>query len=177
MRSIRHVRAFTATVAVLLAVAACGHGERAAGTPAASASASGPHGSPLSHEDITALAATVAEQPLTGGQHAPRQYRWVNQNALMFLQFDNPDAAKATGLRDIGIAVKGQFCKSKQPSPDFPHFHRTDAPDYAHGHGGPPGTTGYWLLWLATDTFSTHDGRQITPGVDRQQSPTPAPDC
>ena len=83
-------------------------------------------------------------------------------------------------MRYIGVAVKGVFCAEAQPggpNGGFPHFHRLDAPDYAHGHGGPLGTVGYWLLWLATDTFSTHDGRQITPGVDRQQSPTPAPDC
>ncbi len=137
----------------------------------------GPGAKTLSTQDIAALWPLFSDQPLTGGQHAPRQYRWVNPNALVFLQFDSPDAGKATALRFVGIAVTGQFCKSKQPSPDFPHFHRTDAPDYAHGHGGPPGTSGYWLLWLATDTFTMRDGRQVNPGVDRQQSPTPAPDC
>ena len=137
----------------------------------------GPGAKALTGGDIAAFWPLFADQPLTGGQHAPRQYRWVNPNTLIFLQFDNPDAAKATALRYVGIAVRGRFCKSKQPTPDFPHFHRTDAPDYAHGHGGPPDTAGYWLLWLATDTFATHDGRQVTPGVDRQLSPTPAPDC
>lgn len=46
---------------------------------------------------------------LGSGQHAPRQYRSVNPNTSIFLQFDNPDASKATALRYVGIAVKGQF--------------------------------------------------------------------
>jgi hypothetical protein len=50
-------------------------------------------------------------------------------------------------------------------------------PDCADGHGGPPGTVGYWLSWAAVDTFTLKDSRQVTPGVDRQLSPTPAPDC
>jgi len=178
MRSILRCRVPAVLAVVGLAVAACGHGTQPAAAPVpASPSVPRPHGAPLSYDDIVALAAQFQDQPLTGGQHAPRRYRWVNDKVLIFLQFDNPDPGKAAALRYVGIAVTGRFCKSAQPTQDFPHFHRTDAPDYAHGHGGPPGTAGYWLLWVAADTFSTHDGRQVTPGVDRQLSPTPAPDC
>ena len=180
MRSI--LRARTLAVAVALTVAGCGHSAAPSGTAAgtASAPAAGPTGSPLSHDDIAALAAQFHDQPLTGGQHAPRLYRWVSDKVLMFLQFDNPDPAKATALRYIGIAVTGVFCAEDQPggpNGGFPHFHRLDAVDYAHGHGGPPGTVGYWLSWVAVDTFTLKDGRQVKPGVDYQQAPTPAPTC
>jgi plastocyanin len=33
------------------------------------------------------------------------------------------------------------------------------------------------LLWGATDTYETRDGRQVVPGVDRAFSPTPPPEC
>src|SRR5436309_7743634 len=110
MRSILRVRTLAVASAVALAAAACGHSGgssgTAAGTPAASASAAGPTGSRLSHDDITALAAQFRDQPLTGGQVAPRLYRWVNDKVLMFLQFDNADPANATVLRYVGVAVK-----------------------------------------------------------------------
>ncbi|MGH3646361.1 MAG: hypothetical protein ACRDTM_04170 [Micromonosporaceae bacterium] len=131
----------------------------------------------LSKQDINALGELFADQPLTGGQVAPRFYRWVNQNVSLFLQFDAPDLAKATALRYIGISVRGEFCDSKQPSADFPHFHRVKAADYAEGHGQQPGDAGYWLLWVATDSFTQRDGRKVAPGVDREFSPTPPPDC
>jgi hypothetical protein len=137
----------------------------------------GPAAKPLAAQDITTLAELFGDNPLTGGQQAPRHYRWVNEDVAIFLQFDNSDLAKATALRYVGISVRGEFCKSKQPSRDFPHFHRTDAAEYAKGHGQQPGDRGYWLLWAATDSFTQRDGRQVHPGVDREFSPTPPPDC
>jgi len=136
-----------------------------------------PDAGALSQQEIAALGELFADQPLTGGQVAPRFYRWVNKDVSIFLQFDNSDLAKATALRYVGISVRGEFCKAKQPSPDFPHFHRVSAPTYAKGHGQAAGDRGYWLLWMATDTFTQRDGRTVTPGVDRQFSPTPPPDC
>jgi cytochrome c553 len=165
--------------ALLLVVAACGDGGDRPSPPAASPSpAAEPVGAPLSSADIAALAAQFADNPLTGGQHAPRSYRWVNDQVAIFLQFDNADPAKATALRYIGVSVKGVFCAEDQPggpNGGFPHFHRLDAPEYAQGHGGPAGTPGYWLSWVAVDSFSQRDGRQVKPGVDYQFSPTPAP--
>jgi hypothetical protein len=108
MRSIFRGRVAAVLVAVGLVVAACGHGGQSGAAPASpSASGTGPHGTALSHDDFTALAAQFTDQPLTGGQHAPRLYRWVNPNTLMFLQFDNPDPAKATALRYVRPGVPG----------------------------------------------------------------------
>ena len=130
-----------------------------------------------SKADMASLAGLFTDNPLTGGQTAPRKYRWVNKDVATFVQFDKPDPAEATSLQYIGISVRGEFCKSKQPSVDFPHFHRTNAAEYAKGHGQAPGDRGYWLLWMATDTFKQRDGRQVSPGVDREFSPTPPPAC
>lgn len=137
----------------------------------------GPGAKALSKPDIAALAALFPDNPLTGGQTAPRLYRWVNEDVAVFIQLDKPDPAEATALRYVGISLRGDFCKSKQPSGDFPHFHRTHAAEYAKGHGQAPGDHGSWLLWMAADTFKQRDGRQVSPGVDREFSPTPPPAC
>ena len=127
---------------------------------------------------VPTLSAAFTDNPFTGGQVAPRSYRWVNERASVFAQFDNP--REPTALRYVGIGVKGTFCAESQPrGPDggFTHFHRLDAPVYAQGHGGPPGTQGYWLSWVAADDFAAFDGRQIAPGVDYAFSPTPPSAC
>jgi hypothetical protein len=127
---------------------------------------------------VPAFSAAFTDNPFTGGQVAPRSYRWVNERASVFAQFDNP--RQPTALRYVGIGVNGTFCAESQPQrPDggFTHFHRLDAPVYAAGHGGPPGTQGYWLMWVAVDDFAASDGRQIAPGVDYGFSPTPPPGC
>lgn len=136
-----------------------------------------PDAKALSKQDLTTLAGLFTDNPLTGGQTAPRLYRWVNPDVAIFVQLDKSDPSEATAVRYVGISVRGEFCKTKQPSPDFPHFHRTNAAEYAKGHGQAPGDRGYWLLWMATDTFKQRDGRQVTPGVDRAFSPTPSPGC
>jgi len=127
---------------------------------------------------VPAFQAAFTDNPFTGGQVAPRSYRWVNERASVFAQFDNP--REPTALRYVGIGVKGTFCAESQPhgpQGGFTHFHRLEAPVYAQGHGGPPGTQGYWLLWAAVDEFAAFDGRQIAPGVDYGFSPTPPPSC
>lgn len=150
-------------------------------TPSASPgqhTAAAPTGTPLSKADIAALAGLFDDNPLTGGQVAPRHYKWVNDDVAIFVQFDDPDPAKATTLRYVGVSVKGVFCAENQPGGPgggFPHFHRVDAPEYAEGHGGPAGTPGYWLSWVAVDSFTARDGRQVKPGVDYAFSPTPQP--
>jgi plastocyanin len=136
-----------------------------------------PGADPLTSEEIRTLAPLFDSQILTGGQVAPRFHKWVNEDVSIFIQFDSTNLDEATALRDIGITVSGTFCAETQPTADFPHFHQTDAPDYAKGHGSAPGQTGYWLLWVATDTYETRDGRAVTPGVDREFSPTPPPAC
>jgi hypothetical protein len=135
-----------------------------------------PSGAPLSADRIQELAAFFSDQPLTGGQVAPRSYKWVTEDVAMFLQFDRPNPAEATALRYIGISVKGVFCVEAQPDEAFTHFHQLDAPAYAEGHGGEPGEEGYWLMWVAVDEFEVQ-GREVNPGVDYGFSPTPPPAC
>lgn len=130
----------------------------------------------LSKPDIQTLASAFGDNPLTGGQVAPRLYRWVNEDAQIFLQFDERNPAEATALKYVGVSVRGEYCRSKQPHPDFTHFHRVNAPDYQQGHAGPPDSKGYWLLWVAAAEFE-QQGRTVTPGVDREFSPTVPPDC
>src|SRR5256886_13943225 len=165
MRSILRGPVPALLAAVSLALAACGHAARPAAAP--TSAAAGPTGSPLSHDDIVALAAQFHDQPLTGGQHAPRLYRWVNDRVLMFLQFDNPDPAKATALRYVGVAVKGVFCAEAQPggpNGGFPHFHPPGAPDYAPGPSGPPRTPGDWPGLGPAGTIPLTDGPPVHPG-------------
>jgi len=136
-----------------------------------------PQGHGLSAEEIQSLAARFTQMPLRGGQVAPRLYAAVNDDVSIFLQFDNADPAQATTLRYIGISVRGVFCAEAQPDPAFTHFHSfRPAAMYSQGHGGEPGEEGYWLLWVATDSFTT-GGRQVVPGVDREFSPTPPVAC
>ena len=131
----------------------------------------------LTSEEIVELTSIFDDGILTGGQTPPRFHKWVNEDVTIFLQFDSPDPAEATTLRNVGITVPGTFCLESQPSDDFPHFHQTHAPSYGEGHGSAPGQVGYWLLWIATESYETRDGRQVEPGVDREFSPTPPPEC
>jgi hypothetical protein len=130
---------------------------------------------------VNGIASLFAESPFLGGQVAPRLYKWVNNDVSIFVQLDRPNPAEATTARYIGIGVKGTFCAEAQPggaNAGFTHYHRVTAPAYAQGHGGAPGENkGYWLLWVATDTFETSDRRKVAPGVDYQFSPTPPPSC
>ncbi len=114
------------------------------------------------------------DQPLTGGQVAPRSFKQVNDQVLAFVQFDKPKPQDASSLMYIGLWKKSTDCKATQPSPDFTHFHRTAAPAYGQGHAGLPGIEGFWGIWVADTAFES-PGRQVSPGVDRQFSPTPPP--
>jgi hypothetical protein len=127
-------------------------------------------------EEILQLASFFDDQPFLGGQESPRVAKWVNNDTFMFLQFDKPSPQNATAINYIGIGSKGLFCKENQPSPDFTHFHKWNVTEYRHGHGSLPGEEGYWLLWVAADEFDAQ-GRHVTPGVDREFSPTPPPSC
>jgi hypothetical protein len=129
---------------------------------------------------VGALANLFADNVFLGGQVPPRRYRWANRDASIFVQFDRPDPKEAKAVRYVGIGVRGTFCTETQPrgpKGGFTHFHRLTAPVYAQGHGGPPASEGYWLLWIAADEFESSDRRQIRPGVDYEFSPTPAPAC
>ncbi|MGH2561825.1 MAG: cupredoxin domain-containing protein, partial [Thermomicrobiales bacterium] len=137
-----------------------------------------PDAADLTSEEIQELAALFSDPVLTGGQVAPRLSKWTSETNFIFAQFDDRDPAAATALPYVGIGVKGIFCTENLPSRDFPHYHRVVAPEYGEGHGGDPSESeGYWLLWVATDSFESRDGRQITPGVDREFALIPAPAC
>lgn len=130
----------------------------------------------LTQAEIRRLIAFFHDIPFRGGQTAPRFYRWVNGDVLVFLEFDSPDPNKAKRLRYIGISERGTFCRGDQPTPDFTHFDRLTASDYKKAAGGKPGQGGYWSLWVAADSFRMPWG-QVTPGVDRKYAPTAAPNC
>jgi hypothetical protein len=114
---------------------------------------------------IQSLFGLFADNPFTGGQVAPRQYKWVNNDVLMFVQFDRPRETEARALRYIGMSIKGTFCAEAQPrgaNGGFTHYHRVNSPTYGAGHGGPPGwNQGYWLLWVAVDEFDTPSGKVV----------------
>ncbi len=127
-----------------------------------------------SADSIATLFGLFNEQPLQGGQVAPRVFRTLNSQVLAFLQFDHNSAKQAQELRYFGIWKKSTFCASTQPTKDFSHFHDLVAPSYGQGHGGKPGTVGFWGTWLAAEQFESQ-GRTVSPGVDRLFSPTPPP--
>ncbi len=132
----------------------------------------------LSKEDLAKFIAFFDDKILQGGQTPPRIGKWLNEDLAMFLQLDNNDPAKATTVRYMGIYERGTFCSAKRPSADFPHYHRLVAPTYAEGHGGKPGETeGFWLAWMSTATFTDSQGRKVVPGIDREFSPIPIPEC
>jgi hypothetical protein len=136
-----------------------------------------PNEQTLSADDLQAFATLFDDEVLTGGQTPPRLALWLNEQVAMFIQLDDRDPAAATTIPYIGIYTVGTFCDSAQPA-DFPHYHRYSAPEYSQGHGGAPGeSSGYWLAWMATHSFETNDGRAVTPGIDREFSPTPPPSC
>jgi hypothetical protein len=128
----------------------------------------------MTPDAIARMFSVFTENPLQGGQVPPRMYRALNDQVLGFVQFDHNSAAQATELRYVGIAVRSKFCASTQPTRDFTHFHDLVAPAYAQGHGGSPGTIGFWGIWVAAVSFESQ-GRQVQPGVDREFSPTPPP--
>jgi hypothetical protein len=130
---------------------------------------------------ISTLFSLFPVNPFLGGQTPPRQYRWVNENVLAFVQFDRSRPAEARALRYVGMSIKGTFCAEAQPrgvGGGFTHYHRLTSPTYGSGHGGRAGENqGYWLLWVAVDEFDSSDGRKIKPGVDYGFQPTPPPSC
>lgn len=128
----------------------------------------------VSSDAISKIFAIFNEQPLQGGQVAPRAFKTANDKVMAFVQFDKNTAKDATTLHYFGIWQKSTYCKSTQPSADFTHFHRLVAPSYSLGHAGPPNSEGFWGIWIAAQQFQSQ-GRDIPPGVDRQFSPTAPP--
>jgi hypothetical protein len=135
-----------------------------------------PVGKNITREDITEFVTVFDDQPFQGGQISPRIAKWVNEDVFLFIQFDKPSPSNATALNYIGIGKQGIFCESERPSPEFVHFHKWNASSYREGHGHEAGDEGYWLMWVATNDIDVQ-GRHVSPGVDRDFSPTPPPKC
>jgi hypothetical protein len=137
-----------------------------------------PIGKNITAEDISEFVTLFDDQPFQGGQIPPRIAKWVNEDVFLFVQFDERSPSNATALNYIGIGKSGIFCESDRPSPDFVHFHNWNATSYGEGHGHEAGDEGVWLMWVATNDIDLQ-GRQVSPGVDRDFSPfpTPPPDC
>jgi hypothetical protein len=123
----------------------------------------------LSRAEIRQLASLFDDNPLRGHQTAPRRYRWVNGDVLVWLEFDKASPAKATALRRFGIAKRGVFCRESQGHADFSYFQRLRAKSYAKGRGGKRGEAGFWHLAVSLDAKS--------PGVDRNYLRTTPPSC
>jgi hypothetical protein len=149
-------------------------------TPPPASTATVPPGPQLADDDLGQLVALFDDQPYTGGQTAPRVSKWITPDTYVFLQFDAFPPEEASEVTYVGVAVKGVFCAEAQPDAEggsFTHFHRPEAAEYQEGHGGEPGAQGYWLSWMAVDSFEARDGRAVVPGVDYEFSPTPPPSC
>ena len=109
--------------------------------------------------------------------YTPRHvWKWVSEESLVGLHFDDPNPEEAEALDYITVARKGLFTEESQPGPEFTHFHLAEADGWEAGHGGEEGEEGYWLTHVAVDEieYPFHDAA-ITPRVDYDFMPTPPP--
>src|SRR5215831_16452407 len=137
-------RALPLLTAAMATVLACGGtaSPPPATTPAASASIQLSAPSALGKADLAGLAAAFPDAPFTGGQAAPFVARWASDSTFVFVQFDRPTAAAASGVAYLGVGEKGTFCSESQPDSaagGFPVFHRAAAPTWPAGLGGGAG--------------------------------------
>lgn len=137
-----------------------------------------PSGHALSRKDIAQAFFLFNDQYLTGGQEksSPRIVKWMNPSTFIFLQFDNPKQSVAKTLQFVGIGRKGVYCKEALPDRSYTHFLKYDASIYDQQDKLQPGDQGYWLSWVAVDSF-IYDGRQDTPGIDYQYDKLNPPSC
>jgi hypothetical protein len=143
-----------------------------------------PAGEALSEEDIQALVAAFDDEPMSEGQqeiegedrtYTPRHvWKWVSDESLIGLHFDDPNPEEATALDYITIGQKGLFTEESQPDEEFTHFHQHTADSWEGGHGGETGDEGYWLTHIAVREieYPFHD-EPIEPQVDYGFMPTP----
>ncbi len=137
-----------------------------------------PKGTALTTTDFAAIAAVFNDEPLTGGQQPwpSHAIKWVSNETFVLMHFDAESPIDASRVLWVGIGTKGVFCAQDQPGPEFTHFHKREAATYEAGHGGDPGTPGYWLvhIWVNQDAspFGT-----TGPQVDYNFGPTEPPMC
>jgi hypothetical protein len=127
----------------------------------------------LSEEETQTLASLFDDNPFQGGQVAPMNAKWVNDNVFVFLQFDE---SMVNRLQYIGLGVKGVFCAETIPSSEFTNFQKWSVPSYTEGVGGQRGDIGYWLMRVAVDDFRSH-GVRVVPGIEYRFSPTQPQPC
>ncbi len=126
-------------------------------------------------EQLTALLEPVPMPAMT--DH--RAYM-LPDGVIVALHFDNLDLSRAQNLNWVALGFPGRFCASDKQRLEgsvgrgFTHFH-----DMANDtHGGAPGADGVWFVHTAVRSFdSPMSGGPVTPGVDMNFMPTPAPDC
>ncbi|AGB37701.1 hypothetical protein [Natronococcus occultus] len=143
-----------------------------------------PTGESLSDEDIQALVDAFDDDPMNEAQqevegdersYTPRHvWKWVSDENLIGLHFDEPNPEEATELDYITIGQKGLFTEESQPDEEFTHFHQHTADSWEGGHGGETGDEGYWLTHIAVREieYPFHD-EPIEPQVDYGFMPTP----
>ncbi|MBW3582665.1 MAG: hypothetical protein KY455_06155 [Euryarchaeota archaeon] len=137
-------------------------------------------GSSLGAAERASLQALYDDQPLSDSQSPwpAHLLKWVSEDTFIGTHWNDDDPAQATELNWIVVGKKGVFCSEDRPGPEseWRHFHSYDAPGYPEGHGGEPGTEGYWLLHIAVRDFEAEWGA-VSPGVDTKFMHTPAPSC
>ncbi len=143
-----------------------------------------PEGDPLGEDDIAALVAAFDDQPMSDAQHeiegeertyTPRHvWKWVSDESLVGLHFDDPNPEDATALDYITIGRKGLFTEESRPDEEFTHFHQHTADGWEAGHGGTVGDEGYWLTHIAVREIEyPFHAEPIGPQVDYGFMPTP----
>ena len=144
----------------------------------------GPEGEPITEDDIQALVDVFDDEPTNEDQreiegerrnYTPRHvWKWVSDETLIALHFDEPNPEEATAIDYVAVGVKGAFTEEDQPGPEFSHFHLHEAESWEAGHGGETGAEGYWLTHIAAREieYPFHD-EPITPRVDYGFMPTP----
>ncbi|WP_290812272.1 hypothetical protein [Halovivax sp.] len=147
----------------------------------------GPEGEPISEDDVRALVSAFDDEPMNAAQqeiegeertYTPRHvWKWVGDESLIGLHFDEPNPEEATALDYITIGRKGLFTEESRPDEEFSHFHQHTADGWEAGHGGDEGDEGYWLTHIAVREieYPFHD-EPIDARVDYDFMPTPPPD-
>lgn len=136
-----------------------------------------PSGDALSQDDVQALVDVFDDEPMVGGQETPKHvFKFVNDEAFIFMHLNDPNPQEAASVDYVGVAVKGVFCAEDQPDEAFTHFHKYEAESWDGGHGGSAGDEGYWFVHVAVRDHEEPWG-QVEVGTDYDFMPTNPPEC
>ena len=132
-------------------------------------------------EDRDELLEIFDDSWTTGQDDAPHGtpahvWKWVSEETVIFLHWDEPAVEDAENLIYFGLGVRGQFTEDDIPAgqdDDFTHFHKHEADSWEAGHGAQdPEQWGTWLVHHATRDHEMPWG-EVEVGVDREFMPTP----